>query len=67
MSYITPGEGDLLKDLGGSGRLVNGIPAYDFPDYKGEFDSSEDSYFGGGLGWNTSNIPSIEDEDTTEN
>ena len=67
LSYITPGEGDLLKDLGGSGRMVNGIPAYDFPDYKGEFDSSEDSYFGGGLGWNTSNIPSIEDEDTTEN
>ena len=47
LSYITPGEGDLLKDLGGSGRMVNGIPAYDFPDYKGEFYSSEDSYFGG--------------------
>ena len=33
LSYITPGEGDLLKDLGGSGRMVNGVPAYDFPDY----------------------------------
>tara|TARA_R110000824_G_scaffold346153_2_gene532875 strand:- start:159 stop:1718 length:1560 start_codon:yes stop_codon:yes gene_type:complete len=33
LSYITPGEGGLLKQLGGSGRMVNGVPAYDFPDY----------------------------------
>jgi hypothetical protein len=28
LSYITPGEGGLLQRLGGSGRMVNGIPAY---------------------------------------
>jgi len=28
LSYITPGEGDILQRLGGSGRMVNGIPAY---------------------------------------
>jgi len=28
LSYITPDEAAILKDLGGSGRMVNGIPAY---------------------------------------
>lgn len=32
LAYITPDEGSLLKQLGGSGRKVNGIPAYDFTD-----------------------------------
>ena len=33
LSYITPGESDLLKQLGGSGRNVDGIPAYDTEGY----------------------------------
>ena len=32
LAYITPDEGTLLKQLGGSGRKVNGVPAYDFTD-----------------------------------
>ena len=28
LSYITPDEASILKQLGGSGRLINGIPAY---------------------------------------
>ena len=28
LAYINPSEADLLKQLGGSGREVNGIPAY---------------------------------------
>ena len=28
LSYITPDEGNLLQKLGGSGKMVNGIPAY---------------------------------------
>jgi len=49
LSYITPGEGDLLKGLGGSGRMVNGVPAYDFPDYQGEFDDYSDADLYGSL------------------
>jgi len=42
LSYITPGEGDLLKDLGGSGRMVNGVPAYAMGDPDAPDDSEED-------------------------
>jgi len=30
LSYINPEEATLLKSMGGSGRIVNGIPAYDW-------------------------------------
>ena len=33
LSYITPDEGNLLQQLGGSGRMVDGIPAYDIEVY----------------------------------
>lgn len=46
LSYITPGEGDLLKQLGGSGRTINGIPAYymggDFGQGWGEAEAAAD-------------------------
>ena len=32
LSYINPQEAKLLKDLGGSGRRVDGIPAYFYGD-----------------------------------
>ena len=38
LSYINPQEAKLLKDLGGSGRKVDGIPAY----YYGSGDDSAD-------------------------
>ena len=41
LAYITPDEGSLLKQLGGSGRRVNGIPAYDFTDL-GDAEIGED-------------------------
>jgi hypothetical protein len=58
LSYITPFEGKILEDLGGSGNKVNGIPAYymggDFGQSWSDAESkSNDSYLGGGLGWDT--------------
>ncbi len=42
LSYITPGEGDILQRLGGSGRMVNGIPAYYYGDgYGQDWDEAE--------------------------
>ena len=42
LSYITPFEGKILEDLGGSGRMVNGIPAYAMGDPDAPDDSEED-------------------------
>jgi len=54
LAYITPDEGTLLKQLGGSGRKVNGVPAYDFTDEGdaeiGEAISDANPGIDGGLG-----------------
>jgi hypothetical protein len=43
LSYINPQEAGLLKALGGSGRRVDGIPAY----FYGSGEDSADDMFGG--------------------
>ena len=54
LAYITPDEGTLLKQFGGSGRKVNGVPAYDFTDEGdaeiGEAISDANPGIDGGLG-----------------
>ena len=42
LSYINSDEASLLKQLGGSGRDVNGVPAYYFGDTSGDFGGSWD-------------------------
>ena len=42
LSYINSDEASLLKQLGGSGRDVNGVPAYYFDDTSGDFGGSWD-------------------------
>jgi hypothetical protein len=53
LSYITPDEGNLLQQLGGSGNKVNGIPAY---------------YMGGdfGQGWGDAEDAASADDSMTE-
>ena len=62
LSYITPGEGDLLKGLGGSGRMVNGIPAYAMGDPNAPDDSEQAdySYFTlDDFGWDNPDDPNL--------
>ena len=52
LAYINPNEEDLLKSLGGSGRKIDGIPAYDDSvdggsDQGGPDDGIDDSVDGG--------------------
>jgi len=56
LSYINPDEASLLKAIGGSGRKVNGIPAYDTNiDEWGDYDAGVDVSQGGAgaYGWDT--------------
>jgi len=51
LAYINPNEEDLLKSLGGSGRKIDGIPAYYDPGDDSDPSSAEE---GIGIGFDTS-------------
>ena len=54
LAYINPDEESLLKQLGGSGRKINGIPAYLMGGEEGPPDSDPDSAEEGiGIGFGT--------------
>ena len=52
VAYINPREAKMLKDAGGSGKLVNGIPSFEDDDpgdtFGGDDDSDDDDGYGGG-------------------
>ena len=51
LAYINPNEEDLLKSLGGSGKKIDGIPAYFDPGNDSDPSSAEE---GIGIGFDTS-------------
>ena len=50
LAYINSEEADLLHNLGGSGRPVNGVPAYDYDDSSGGWGAGDET----GSGWDVS-------------
>jgi hypothetical protein len=62
LAYINPNEEDLLKALGGSGRDVDGIPAYDSSSDDAD---SEDSGTTGGNAESSADDADSEDSGTT--
>jgi len=58
LSYINPEEATLLKSMGGSGRIVNGIPAYDW-----ENSGWNPSNWGGSTSKDTSSSSSDDNDD----
>ena len=62
LAYINPNEEDLLKSLGGSGRNVDGIPAYDSSSDDAD---SEDSGTTGANAEGTADDADSEDSGTT--
>ena len=62
LAYINPNEEDLLKSLGGSGRNVDGIPAYDSSSDDAD---SEDSGTTGGNAEGTADDSDPDSGDTT--
>ena len=74
LSYINPQEAGLLKALGGSGRRVDGIPAYydtDDEGFYGDFYGDDDTTDSGDMGdgnagqTGSSSAPSEEDDYST--
>ena len=73
LSYINPQEAGLLKALGGSGRRVDGIPAYDtddegfYSDFYGDDGTTDSGDMGDGNAGQTgsSSAPSEEDDYST--
>jgi len=73
LSYINPQEAGLLKALGGSGRRVDGIPAYDtddegfYGDFYGDDGTTDSGDMGDGNAGQTgsSSAPSEEDDYST--
>jgi len=50
LAYINQGEANALKDAGGSGHLVNGIPSFVGSDYSEKSDANKSGYQGGNRG-----------------